>query len=409
MAALDCSHPNHEVEKRLERILSLHHKKMDFRLDKGPYRDLLARLGNPHQNTPPIIHIAGTNGKGSTLAFLKSIFTHAGYSVHAYSSPHLLTFNERIILSNAPITDDHLIQLLDHIHDVNNDAPLTFFEYTTAMAFYAFATSPADICLLETGLGGRLDCTNVINSPIATAITAIGYDHMDWLGADIKTIAAEKAGIMKPGVPCFIAPQPHDVMDVFETHAAAIKCPLHPVARHPDLPPLGLMGDHQKDNASLATTIASTFYPKINLDVGLKNAIWPARMEKISDTPEIWFDCGHNTDGAQAIATQLRHWTSETPNRPIHLILGLAADKDPNDFLAPLWPYLDRVTCVDLPNARNPQTAYDLAAQIKNAPCPVDIHAHVKDAVQGQTTQTTNARTLVTGSLYLYGQMQILV
>jgi dihydrofolate synthase/folylpolyglutamate synthase len=183
---LDCGHSNDIIQKRLEAIYDLHTKKMDFRLDKGPYIDLLAALGNPHLHLPPVIHVAGTNGKGSTIAFLKSIYEAAGLSVHVYTSPHLIQFNERIVLGGAQITDDQLLHYFDLIDKANDGASITFFEYTTALAFKAFADNPADICLLETGLGGRLDCTNVIQNPLATLITPIGYDHTEWLGHDIK-------------------------------------------------------------------------------------------------------------------------------------------------------------------------------------------------------------------------------
>jgi dihydrofolate synthase/folylpolyglutamate synthase len=181
----DCNHPNADVQKRLEAIYNLHSKKTVFRLDEGSYIDLLEKIGNPHLHCPPTIHVAGTNGKGSTIAFLKSLYEAEGETVHAYNSPHLLTFNERVTLAGDHIDDDRLIKYLDLIETTNDGAPLTFFEYTTALAFKAFAEHPADILLLETGLGGRLDCTNVITNPIATIITPIGYDHMDFLGSDI--------------------------------------------------------------------------------------------------------------------------------------------------------------------------------------------------------------------------------
>jgi len=208
---LDCNHPNTKVKKRLEAIYNLNPAKSIFRLDEGPYIDLLEKLGNPHLQCPPTIHVAGTNGKGSTIAFLKSLYEAEGKIVHAYNSPHLLTFNERITVAGKHIDDDTLIKYLDKIETANEGAPLTFFEYTTALAFSVFADYPADILLLETGLGGRLDCTNVVRAPIATIITPIGYDHMDWLGTDINAIAGEKAGIMKPNAPCFIATQNYDV------------------------------------------------------------------------------------------------------------------------------------------------------------------------------------------------------
>ena len=403
---LDCNHPNPHVQKRLEAIYGLHTKKMDFRLDKGPYIDLLASLGNPQLNLPPVIHIAGTNGKGSTLAFLKSIYERAGLRVHAYTSPHLLKFNERIQLAGYDIGDDRLIHYLDLITETNDGARITFFEFTTAMAIKAFADNPADICLLETGLGGRLDCTNIVPNPIATIITSIGYDHMDWLGHEINDIAAEKAGIMKSGAPCFVAPQRHDIAQTLTSHAEKIECAIHFIERMNDLPDLSLVGDHQLDNASVAVKTVKTIHPNVAetaIIEGLGSARWPARMEKISNTPEIWFDCGHNSDGAYAIATQLKHWKKGDPSRKINLILGLAADKNPDDFLAPMMDYIDHITCVDLPNARNPQTAKDLADKIT-------IFDSVKTAnsidIGIVNNSKSNEVTLVTGSLYLYEQIK---
>ena len=381
---------------------------MDFRLDEGPYRDLLDKLGNPQNHLPPAIHFAGTNGKGSTLAFMKSIFKEAGLSVHAYTSPHLLTFNERITLNGAHISNDKLLQYLDLIESSNNGAPVTFFEYTTALAFKAMANHPADICLIETGLGGRLDCSNVIERPLATIITSIGYDHMDWLGTNITDIAHEKAGIMKTDCPSFIAPQPYetDIRPVFDKKGNDISCPVYYIERIKNLPPLGLQGDHQKDNASTAVATIRITHPHITegqIATGLRNAQWSARMEKVSDIPEIWFDCGHNADGANVIATQLARWKDEQSDLSIRLIIGLAADKDPNAFMAPLWAYCDQVVCVDLLNARNAQTAKELNSRIlKHSRIPVTSAPSVKSAL----LTPFDGLTLICGSLYLYEQVK---
>lgn len=395
---LDCSHPNALLQKKLESIYALHTKKMDFRLGEGPYQDLLSALGDPHLHLPQTIHVAGTNGKGSTIAFLKSMLESQGLRVHAYTSPHLIKFNERITMAGHHIDDDILLKYLDMVDTANDGRSITFFEYTTALAFKIFTDFTADICLLETGLGGRLDCTNVIENPIATIITAIGYDHIDWLGDDIQTIAGEKAGIIKHNAPCFIAPQNYDVSDVFQSKATEVGCDIHFVERIDTLPTLGLAGHHQKDNASVAITALQSL--GLLVDDTYKNALqttkWPARMEQISTSPNIWFDCGHNVDGAKTIASQLQQWKSDNPNQPIHLILGLAADKNPNDFLTPIAPYIDQITCVDLLNARNPQTGQALANQIST-----DHDIHVQQTLS-LTQCDTNAITLIAGSLYLY-------
>jgi dihydrofolate synthase/folylpolyglutamate synthase len=400
---LDCGHSNDIIQKRLEAIYDLHTKKMDFRLDKGPYIDLLAALGNPHLHLPPVIHVAGTNGKGSTIAFLKSIYEAAGLSVHVYTSPHLIQFNERIVLGGAQITDDQLLHYFDLIDKANDGASITFFEYTTALAFKAFADNPADICLLETGLGGRLDCTNVIQNPLATLITPRGYDHTEWLGHDIKAIAGEKAGIIKAGVPCFISPQSHDVIDVFEIKADELNAPLHIVKTKHDLPALGLIGEHQKDNASVAIEVVRKNHDDINDDIitkGLKNTKWPARMEKISNDPEIWFDCGHNAEGAKTIAQQLKQWKDDESNTPVHLILGLAADKNPNEFLKQIINHIDTLTCVDLLNARNPQSGEELKEKLDM----LTNSYHYRDINELLANiGKNNNKIIITGSLYLYG------
>ena len=405
----DAHHKNPDLQKRLEAIFRLNPAKSVFRLDKGPYVDLLAALDNPHLHLPPVIHIAGTNGKGSTLAFLKSLYEAAGLSVHAYTSPHLLSFNERITLNGQPINDTRLDAYLTIVETANAGNAVTFFEYTTAMAFKVMADTPSDIVLLETGLGGRLDCTNVVPNPVATVITAIGYDHMDWLGGNIETIAWEKAGIMKPGVPCVIAPQAHEkVYPVFEKHAAEVGCDVHFVKRWEDLPPLGLLGDHQKDNASTALDTFDITVKQFNGDIAqaLQNTYWPARMEKVSDDPEIWFDCGHNADGAKVIAAQLKQWKAEQPDRPIHIIVGLAGDKNAVDFITPLKPYCDTVTCVDLPNARNPSTGEAIVVTLAGLNIPnLSAARDIKSALRNAPFKD-NHLTLICGSLYLYGEVR---
>lgn len=398
----DCAHSNLEIKKRLEAIYNLNPAKTIFRLDKGPYIDLLEKLGNPHLNLAPVIHVAGTNGKGSTIAFLKSLFEANGKTVHIYTSPHLLKFNERITLAGNHINDDMLLKYLDLIETTNNNASLTFFEYTTALAFKVFADHPADVLLLETGLGGRLDCTNVVRNPAATIITAIGYDHMDWLGHDIKTIAKEKAGIMKPNSQCFIAPQKYDLNGVFKQKALDIGCDIHFVEQYDELPQLGLIGNHQKDNSSVAFSVFNTLTNN-NDKSALKNTQWPARMEKISNTPEIWFDCGHNVDGANTIAEQLKQWKFEKPNRPIHLVVGLASDKDAQAYINPMVEYLDSVTCIDLLNARNPQNGADLSEKI-NISIPKYTAKAYPDALS--TIPDDGGIIMITGSLYLYEQIK---
>jgi len=203
----DVQHPSEQLAQKLFKLYTLNRdKKIDLSF-RPPYLDLLEKFGNPHLELPPVIHVTGTNGKGSIIAVMRSILETAGYNVHTYTSPHLIRFNERIVLSGKPIEDEPLEALIDEALELNGDGDLTFFEITTAIAFAAFARNPADICLLEVGMGGRLDCTNVIKAPLATIISPIGIDHAEHLGDTIEKIAAEKAGIMKTGAPCVIAPQ----------------------------------------------------------------------------------------------------------------------------------------------------------------------------------------------------------
>lgn len=398
---------------------------MDFRLERSPYNDLLAALGNPQDQLPPTIHIAGTNGKGSTLSFIRSIYESAGYKVHTYTSPHLVRFNERITLGGQHISDDDLAYYLDMTAAANGDEAVTFFEFTTAMAFRAMADHPADLCLLETGLGGRLDCTNIIKHPVATVITQIGEDHTDFLGNSLDKIAWEKAGIMKVGAPCIISRQPSFdiVQNVFNDKAAETGCPLWAEGRDwsvTDLSigKLGLQGDHQRDNAATAvmtTQILRDRFPVSDGDIenGLANAQWPARMEQITqgqtasllpDQWELWFDCGHNPSGALVIAGQINRWKQAVPDRPVYLVLGLGDDKDAVGFMSSLWDKIDGLTCIDLPNARKPRTAKDLAAILPDGPHQAvsTIHQAVGHII---SKNKLPAIILVTGSLYLYDQI----
>lgn len=418
----DAIHPNRDIARRLTNIYALHRVDSDFRLENSPYNDLLAALGNPHLRLPPVIHLSGTNGKGSTQAFIKSIYEQAGYTVHSYTSPHLRIFNERITVANSPVSDDMLLHYLDMTDTANNGNAVTFFEYTTAMAFKIFADNPADICILETGLGGRLDCTNIVPAPVATGITSIGLDHTDYLGDTIASIAWEKAGIMKESAPCIVARQAFapQTTPVFEKTAAEKNCPVMIEGKDWNmtdyaLPPLPLIGQHQNENAATAIHIIQTLGKRFpvsqkQINDGLSQARWPGRMEEIvtgrliTRMPRgssLWFDCGHNREGAQTIAVQLRAWKTENPARPIHVILGLAADKDAAAFAAPILGYCDSLTCVDLLNARNPQTGISLAKKIGKP--DIKTSHNIADAIT--TTPQENAIYMVCGSLYLYSYL----
>ena len=397
--SIDAAHPNPDVAARLAHIYTLHRVDIALRLGDSPYVSLLAKLGNPHLKLPPVVHIAGTNGKGSTLAMLRAMLEADGKRVHVYTSPHLVTFNERIVIGGMQVSDAELIALYDRVDKANAGGPITFFEFTTAMAFIAFSENPADIVLLETGMGGRLDCTNVVENPAVTAITKISFDHTEFLGTTLEAIAAEKAGIMKPGVTCIIGHQmdANAVMPIFAKIAADIGAKLLTARMPADYPAPNLVGAHQLENAATALTIAGLLHVSEEAKrEGLQNATWPARLQRISMVPDVWFDAAHNDSGAAALAEQLRAWKQESPNQPIHLIVGLAADKDAQAYFKALKGSYDTLTLVDLPNARRPQTATVLKAA-------TNLKAETAPTVQQAIEKSDKfARHIVAGSLYLY-------
>jgi dihydrofolate synthase/folylpolyglutamate synthase len=413
----DAIHPNPEIARRLAHIYTLHRPEIDLRLAGSPYLELLARLGNPHERVPPVIHVAGTNGKGSTLAILRAMLEAHGKRVHVYTSPHLLTFNERIRIAGQLISDADLIRLYDHVFQTNAGLALSFFEFTTALAFCAFAETKADYLLLETGVGGRLDCTNVIEKPLATAITKISYDHMALLGDTLEQIASEKAGIMKPGVPCVIGAQmePETVMPVFENRAREIGATLIQAHWPKDYPTPNLVGAHQLENAATALALAAIAgIPEQAKREGLTHADWPGRMQRITTGPiaallpegaELWFDAAHNDSGAMALAAQLKTWKKEAPDRPIHLIVGMGANKDPRAFFTALAGTYDTLTLVDLTAALQPQTAKELQkkAQLIDIECKNNVKAAIESLLAAAP-----CRIVLAGSLYLYSDLRIL-
>lgn len=421
----DAAHPNPDVARRLARIYTLHTAAIDLRLGETPYDTLLSRLGNPHKRLPPVVHVAGTNGKGSVIAFMRACLEAAGRRVHTYTSPHLVTFNERIRVGGNVIDDATLISLHDRVEGAATGLPLTFFEFTTAMAFVAFSETPADVVLLETGLGGRLDCTNVVESPAVTIITKISFDHTEFLGNTLPLIAAEKAGIMKAGVPCVIAPQmdPAAVLPVFKNAAKNIGATLCIVGKDMaeslplGYPPPNLVGVHQIENAATALAAIDILAARSGLSVpdgarktGIAGAVWPGRLQRIvsgtvaaamPDGWELWFDAAHNDSGAIALAAQLRRWKADKPDTPVHLVAGLAADKDTVAFFGALSACCDSLTLVDLPQARKPQTAAELARK-SGTPGGVSLFQSVSDACKAVSATGPRGVICVAGSLYLY-------
>lgn len=389
------------------------------------------RLGRPHESLPPVVHVAGTNGKGSVVAFLRAILEAAGYRVHAYISPHLVRFNERIRIAGRLIEDDHLTALLEECETVNGNAPVTFFEITTAAAMLAFARTPADITLLETGLGGRLDATNMVRRPLASVITSISLDHQQYLGDTIEKIAAEKAGIMKPGVPCLMAAQSRKAARVLQARAAELGTPL--IAEGKDwfilgrgddilfqegersrtLPRPALPGKHQVHNAGLAVACAERLVgftiPDGAIAAGLRSVEWPARLQRLTTGPlpallpdgwELWLDGGHNPGAGKVLAEHFRHWR----DRPLHLVFGMLSGKDPIGYLKPLAPAVTRLRGIAIPNEASslPAEKAALAAEyvaIAAAPA-TGVEAAIRELI---AVDARPARILICGSLYLAG------
>ncbi|KAJ56994.1 folylpolyglutamate synthase [Actibacterium mucosum KCTC 23349] len=410
----------------LQRLMALHPKVIDLTLDR--VWSLLSALDNPQDRQPPVIHIAGTNGKGSTQAMLRAGLEGAGKSVHAYTSPHLARFHERIRVAGDLISEDALQAMLLECEAANGPDPITYFEITTAAALLAFARVPADYTLLETGLGGRLDATNVINRPALTVITPVSIDHQQFLGTTLAEIASEKAGILKRGVPCVVGPQADDAMDVIEARAARLGAPLLAYGQHwhvyeehgrlvfqdetglLDLPLPNLLGAHQVMNAGAAIAgLRALGFDDAACEAAVTRAEWPARMQRLRNGPlvaaakgaELWLDGGHNPAAGMAIAEAL----GRLPARPLHLICGMLNTKDVTGYMAPLAPLAHSLHAVSIPG----ETATLSAAETATAAREVGIDAvEVADpaaAIAAITARDPSARILICGSLYLAGQI----
>ncbi|MFV3074078.1 bifunctional folylpolyglutamate synthase/dihydrofolate synthase [Niveispirillum fermenti] len=421
------------LEAALDRMRQLHPVVIDLSL--GRIERLLHRLGNPERHLPPTVHVAGTNGKGSTVAFLRAMAEAAGHRVHVYTSPHLVRFNERIRLAGDLIGDDALADILEEVERANDGDAITFFEVTTAAAFLAFARQPADLLLLEVGLGGRLDATNVIASPAVSLLTRISLDHTQFLGPTLAEIAAEKAGIVKPGRPVVAGPQADPVAaQVFTDRAAAVGAPLSlhgrdwhvtatadgfrftDAARRLDLPPPGLAGAHQIHNAGLA--IAATAHLPLAIGdaairTGLARVEWPARLQRLRRGPlvehlpagwELYLDGGHNDSAGEVLAAQLARWTAD--GRPLDLVFGMLGSKRPLDFLAPLAAHVRRLRAVSIPGEPNSVSAGDAAGFARQAGMEAGDDADVTAALRALAQAAAGAppaRVLICGSLYLAG------
>ena len=430
--------PERESDALLARLAALHPRVIDLSLDR--IRRLMARLGDPQLALPPVVHIAGTNGKGSTLAFMAAMLAAAGYRVHALTSPHLVRFHERIRLAGATISEARLTTVLRECETANRGAPITFFEITTAAAFLAFARTPADVLLLEVGLGGRLDATNLVAAPALTMITPVSCDHQGYLGETVADIAAEKAGILKPEVPALIARQPAAARTVIARRARALGAPLgghgdgwrvsattdefRVTGRDPtgrawchDVPRPGLVGDHQIDNAGLAVAgieaLAGFAVDHDAIARGITAVRWPARLQHLDRGAlaealpagwELWLDGGHNPAAGAALARMAARWTAD--GTPLHLVFGMLDSKPPADFLRPLAPHVSHVCTVPVPDsaaALSPEAAAAAARAVGLAAAPAGDVATALRALCTTGDPDRPARVLICGSLYLAG------
>ncbi len=410
--------------------MALHPKLIDLSL--GRIERLLAALEHPEQRLPPVVHVTGTNGKGSVIAYMRACLEAAGHRVHAYTSPHLVRFAERIRLTGEVIEEDHLAALLAECEAVNRGQPITFFEVTTAAAFLAFSRAPADVLLLENGLGGRLDATNVVARPALCAITPVSIDHTQYLGEGLAAIAGEKAGILKRGVTAVIGRQPGEAAEVIAARAKALGVPL---VRHGaefggeatadgfryvssdvtfELPRPALVGPHQIDNAATAVAclgqLSDLAVGADDLAEGLRAVRWPARLERLDRGPlvarvgsgwELWLDAGHNAAAGRALADAARAWR----DRPLHLVVGMLNTKDPEGFLRPLANTAADVTCLAIPGEPASLSADETAVAARAAGLDARTAQSVEAAIEAIADTAPAGRILICGSIYLVGQL----
>jgi dihydrofolate synthase/folylpolyglutamate synthase len=417
----------------LSRLLQLHPKIIDLTLDRM-WR-LLEKLGSPEHALPPVIHVAGTNGKGSTVAYLRAIMEAAGLNVHCYTSPHLVRFHERIRLAGELIAEDDLSTILEECEAVNGKEPITYFEITTAAALLAFSRCPADYLLLEVGLGGRLDATNVVDKPALSVITSVSLDHQQFLGDRISEIAREKAGILKAGIPAVIAHQVDDALQTIEAEAARIGAPLlihgqdwQSFEQHGrlvyqdenellDLSLPALPGRFQVENAGAAVAairaLGDERISNENIDAGLRNAQWRARLQRLPDGElskllpdgaELWLDGGHNAAAGKALAQSLAD-LDERVEKPLTLVLGMLNTKSAADFVEPFAGLATRVITLTIPDEPNALGAHDLAAIARGLDIDAEPAGSIEQAISLAGEIDPAPRILICGSLYLAGHV----
>jgi dihydrofolate synthase/folylpolyglutamate synthase len=417
----------------LTRLLQLHPKIIDLSLER--MERILARLGHPERALPPVIHVAGTNGKGSTVAFARAMIEAAGLKAHTYTSPHLVRFHERIRLAGSLIAEEHLSALLEECETANAGEPITFFEITTAAAFLAYARTPADYLILEVGLGGRLDATNVIAKPRATAITSIGLDHQQFLGETIEQIAREKAGILKRGVTGVIGRMPPEARAAIKAVADELQAPLaiagqdwdvygqhgrlvfHDGEGLLDLPLPALKGGHQVNNAgnaiALMRALKDSRIGEAEIAEGLATAAWPARLQRLKggtlsnllpSGSELWLDGGHNADAGVVLADALSAMAHKD-NKPLILVWGMLNTKDASQFFRPLARLAKHVFTLTIPGEANAIPAEDLARVVAALGVTATAATGVENAVRQAVSCGPASRILICGSLYLAGHV----
>lgn len=410
----------------LERLMSLHPKVIDLVLDRV-WR-LLEALDHPERKLPPVIHIAGTNGKGSTQAMIRAGLETAGKKVHAYTSPHLAGFHERIRLAGELISEPDLMAVLEECEAANAGEPITYFEITTVAALLAMSRRPADYTLLEVGLGGRLDATNVVAQPALTIITPVSLDHTQFLGTTLAEIAGEKAGIIKKGVPCIVGPQEDAAMEVIEDHATRLHAPLLAYGQHwhvweergrliyqderglRDLPLPRLIGHHQVLNAGAALcALRHLGFDDPSFEAAMTEADWPARMQRLSHGPlidaapkaELYLDGGHNPAAGIALSEAL----DRLPPRPTYMICGMLNTKDVTGYLRPLARHAEHLYAVTIPDADATLPAEDTARAARDSGIRAETAPDALSAVRSIAAKDPDARILICGSLYLAGYL----
>jgi len=427
------------VDAILARLLELHPKKIDLSLERM-WR-ILERLDHPERKVPPVIHVGGTNGKGSVIAFMRAILEASGRRAHVYTSPHLVRFNERFRLGakggGKLVADAELAAVLAECERANGGAPITVFEMETAAAFLLFARHPADMLLLEVGLGGRLDATNVVERPAATVVTPVSVDHIDFLGSSLDGIAREKAGIFRREVPAILATQPRDALRVLEREATRLAAPLRIAGEDwtateergrlvyqdddglLDLPAPKLFGRHQFDNAGVAIatlrSVKGLKLPAKAFEEGLARVDWPARLQRLSqgrllalapEGSELWLDGGHNPDGGRVVAAALAD-LEERVSRPLVLIIGMLSTKDHEGFLRNFTGLARRVLAVPIQGQEKSLPPELIAETVRRVGMPAESH----DGIEAALTATARLdleqppRILITGSLYLAGEV----